>query len=346
MPVMLAPMADRTILLGLRSNVKYFSSRHGFAKLSDRVKGLSLLYDRVLLEEGVYEAHIGDNAATESVGSVVDDSQLRPLRNRVGAPFGVGFGKTGTTEFHSAVTDANVQSFRSQFRSLANEMAAGKADWFDVVTPTTRYQQIAKDLADSWNGAEVRLLEDLWPNMHPRLRTVVHENLNLDLATAGVLGAHLAPDALHQPLLHAKASSYGGTPHGTGERTLWVVLPKVAAATWDDIANLRKDAGLADLRVKLAEIDQRALEGEDAYQLALQEVLDEAERGRPRWFASGLWSVLNLVSGQLAPALTAVGIANDLRRSRRAYRSWTAALVRARQRIRRSEREQEWLRLS
>jgi hypothetical protein len=34
-------MTDRTVFFGLRSNVKYFSSRLGFARLTNRVKTLS-----------------------------------------------------------------------------------------------------------------------------------------------------------------------------------------------------------------------------------------------------------------------------------------------------------------
>ena len=36
----------------------------GFARLSTRVKGLSLLYDRFLIEEGVYEVHVCDDGAS------------------------------------------------------------------------------------------------------------------------------------------------------------------------------------------------------------------------------------------------------------------------------------------
>jgi hypothetical protein len=336
----------RAIYLGLHTNVRFFASKQGFATLSNRVKGLSLLYDRVLLEEGVYEAHIGDDGATQYVGPLVDPHQLRPFRNRVGVPFGVKIAKTGSDDFHTVVAATNVQRFGSQFITLAEQMTAGGADWFDVGTLRPEYSQQAKKLAERWTGEEDDLAETLWPGMHPRLRSMIHENLNLDLACTAVLGMHLAPDALHQPMLHAKAAASRLELHGSGERTLWAVLPNIAEATWENVVHLRKDPGLSDLRAKLAEIDDAALDGEDLYQATFHAALDEAERRRPRWFVSGLWSVVNLLSGPIAPILTTAGIANDVRRSWRANRIWTAALVRARQRLRQSAREQEWLRLS
>jgi hypothetical protein len=339
-------MAQRAIYLGLRSNVRFFASQTGFARLSSRVKGLSLLYDRVLLEEGVYEAHVGDDGATQFHGPLVDSHQLKPFPNRIGVPFGVQIAKTGSDDFHTVVAATNVQSFRAQFITLTEEMTEGKADWFKHGTLHPTYQEQAHDLAKVWDREEDGLAEKLWPEMHPRLRSIIHENLNLDLASAAVLGMHLAPDGLHQPLLHAKAAAKRVALHGSGERTLWVVLPNLGVATWADISELRKDAGLRDLRAKLADIDQAALEGEDVYQTSLLAALEEAERRRPRWFVSGLWSVLSLVAGPIALPLTAAGIAKDVRRSWRADRTWTAALVRARQRLRKSASEQEWLRLS
>jgi hypothetical protein len=336
----------RAIYLGLRSNVRFFASRQGFARLSNRIKGLSLLYDTLLFEDGVYEARIGDDAATQFVFPLVSPHQLRPLRNRVGMAFGVRVAETGSDEYHTVLAAKNVQSFRAQFITVADEMTAGQADWFEKGSLLPTYAEQAKDLAHQWDHDEDSLAKKLWPDVHPRLRSIVHENLNLDLASAAVLGMHLAPDALHQPMLHAKAAASQVELHGSGERTLWAVLPNIAEATWEDVASLRKDPGLSDLRAKLAEIDDATLDGEDLYQATFQAALDDAEQRRPRWFVSGLWSVVNLLSGPIAPVLATAGVANDVRRSWRADRRWTAALVRARQRLRQSAREREWLRLS
>jgi hypothetical protein len=336
----------RGIYLGLRSNVRFFASQAGFAKLTNRAKGLSLLYDRLLLQDGVYEASVGDGGAMQFVGPLVGPFQLKPRRSRRGVPFGIRMAPTGSDDFHTVMATTNVQSYRAQFITLANEMTQGKANWFDVGTVVDPSEQQAKDLAERWNRDEVELPKAVWPALHPRLRTMIHENLNLDLATSAVIGAHLAPDALHQPLLHAKAAAKLVELHGSGERTLWVVLPTIGEASWEDIAELRRDPGLSDLRSKLAEADDAALEGEDVYQTTLNKALDEADHRRPRWFASGLWAVVNLMSGPIAPALSAAGLAANVGRSWRADRTWTAALVRARQRLHRSAREKEWLRLS
>jgi hypothetical protein len=339
-------VTERAVYLGLQSNVRFFASHHGFAKLTNRLKGLSLLYDGVILQDGIYEAWFGDTGSQEFHGPLVDESQLKPVRNRVGAPFGARVAETGTNDFHTVVASTTVQRFRAQFVSIARETRAAGADWFTVGVIQPPYASQADDIAKKWDAEEQAMVGQLWPKMHPRVRTAVLHGLNLDLAGAAVLGVHLAPDGLHQPLLLAKASLSRVQVRGSGERALWIVLPEVAKATWDDIKDLRRDKGLAGLRAKLADMDQAALEGSDIYAGALADTLAELENTRPRWFASGLWAVVSLMSGALGPTLTGVGIAASAVNSARADRRWTAALLRARQRLRRSAREQDWLRLS
>ena len=125
-------MSEGAVYLGLQSNVRFFASHHWFANLTNRLKGLSLLYDGVILQDGIYEAWFGDTGSQEFHGPFVDESQLRPVRSRVGTPFGARVAQSGTNDFHTVVASTTIQRFRAQFVSIAREITAARANWFTV----------------------------------------------------------------------------------------------------------------------------------------------------------------------------------------------------------------------
>lgn len=156
-------MTERAVYLGLRSNVRFFASHNGFARLRNRVKGLSLLYDGVILQDGIYEAWYGDTAAQEFHGPLVDESQLKPVRNRIGTPFGARIAKTGTDDFHTVIASTNIQRFRAQFVSITREITAARADWFTVGVIEPPYADQAENLAKKWDDEDKRWLIDCGP---------------------------------------------------------------------------------------------------------------------------------------------------------------------------------------
>lgn len=339
-------MSERTLYFGLGSNVQFFASHLGFAKLINRVKALSLLYDRILFREGVYEATIGEDGAMTQVGPAMGRDQLKPLRNRRGVPFVVMIGKDGTSERVPMIATPIVQRYRAQFITLLNEMTAAKADWVDSGQIAPDGARIAAELAKEWTDAEEAMVSNLWPDKPWRLRNLTHRSLNLDLATASLMGMHLAPDGIHYPLLLAKAADGRAELVSAGEHSLRIALPQITEATWEDIVELRKDRGLASLRTKLAELDQVGLDSQDVYQRVVQELLDDLDRRRPQWVTSGLWAVASIVAGPFGPIVSCVEVASTAAQSHIADRRWMAALLRARRRLNRSVREQAWLRLS
>src|SRR5438105_3259758 len=79
----------RVIFLPLRTNVRYFASRRGFAALDSRLKALALLYDDLLFENGVYDCSVGEQGAFDSLVPFMNDDQLKPRRSLRGQPMGV-----------------------------------------------------------------------------------------------------------------------------------------------------------------------------------------------------------------------------------------------------------------
>jgi hypothetical protein len=68
----------RFIFLPLRTNVRSFASRRGFAVLDARLKALALLYDDLLFENGVYDYSVGEQGSFDSLVPFMNNDQLKP----------------------------------------------------------------------------------------------------------------------------------------------------------------------------------------------------------------------------------------------------------------------------
>lgn len=269
----------RSILFGLRTNVQFFASHLGYAALETRLKVFSLLYDQVIVEYGVYEAHIGEQGASSWVeyGPPRPES-LRPIKTTVGAPFGVIIQREGGGDAPVPIIGTTLtKAYRAQFFTALQGTAEAKAEWvrFADFGPAGGQSQIdgeAGELASRWNWDERELAEQTFPKMPKRLRDTAHESLNLDLARAVLLGLALAPDGIHAPLLAAKvkkSSEVASQPAGSAALTM--LLPDIRKASWNDIAELRRDKGLSHFRDRL-----RELEAESTTEPMLERAVREA----------------------------------------------------------------------
>src|SRR6266550_531416 len=249
----------RFIFLPLRTNVRYFASRRGFAALDARLKALALLYDDLLFENGVYDCSVGEQGAFDSLVPFINDEQLKPRRTRRGAPMGVNMQNERTGEWVKMIATRSLKAFRAQFISTLDDLVTIKPKWAHYVSfspgiPGYRDLKAASDLARDWTWTERDLVKQALPDTPSFLRDKIHTNLNLDLARAAMMGVDLSPDALHEPLLLAKAAAAPLDLHATGERALRLVLPELASASWKDVAEIRRSAGLTALRDKLREL--------------------------------------------------------------------------------------------
>jgi len=339
----------RSIFFGLRTNVQFFASRTGFAALEARLKVFSLLYDQVIVERGVYEAHIGEQGSSEWVISEPANARdLSPIRTRVGSPFGLVMQREGSNVRVPMINTSLVRAYRSQFYSPLKGAVAAKVDWvgfadFGVGGMHAGADNAADELYRRWDWDERELIDDsAIDQRQPKvLRKKAFESLNRDMARAVVLGLALAPDGIHAPMLGAKAARNGEIamePSGTA--ALALVLPDVRSATWEDIAGLRTDPALRYFRDRMRELEADAGSQallEDAVRQAL---LQEVERKMPKWGATALMASINVVASPIpgvSTVATGLTAAQSIADTWREKHRWTATLLRARRQFARSK---------
>jgi hypothetical protein len=329
-------MAERRkAFLGLRSNVHFFASHHGFARLDTRVKALSLLYDEVMLEAGVYEGSVGEGFSDGWVMPFTSEDQLRPMRTRRGADFRLTVSLEGSTQPSSTMSTTLVKSFRAQFISLAREAASAKADWMQFVNFDALSEGVkeADRLRSSWEWEDRALIDEMLPDIPRFLKSALVRHLYTDLARAYLFGFEAAPDGEHAHLLQMKASDASEIALGGG-RVLRLAVPDIRLATWEDIAELRRDRGLSNLREKLREIEVAGLTDQEVIARLEREHAEELARRMPRWRDRAVDVAWNLVSfiPIVGQASGAIQIAARTPSTVRAQRHWTASLMRIRQR--------------
>lgn len=336
----------RSILFGLRTNVQFFASHVGYSALETRLKVFSLLYDQVVVERGVYEAHIGEDASWEFVTpEPVRPEQLRPIRTRRGTPFGVAIQREGSGVPVPVIGTTLVKAYRAQFYSVLKEAAGAKVDWigFAEFGPGGMHSQVddaAGKLKQRWDWDEGGLAKSVFPEQPRYLRDKVHSSLNLDLARAVILGLALAPDGIHAPLLDAKVKQSDEIEsQPAGNAALALVLPDVRHATWRDIAAIRKDKGLRFLRDRLRELEASATSEPLLEQAVRETLLAEVERKMPNWGAAAVDATVNVIASPIPVVSTVVTAISEGKKVADTWKdktSWTATLVRARKRLRKN----------
>lgn len=326
-------MSERIAFFGLRTNVGFFASNVGVAKLSNRLKVSALLYDRVLLEGGLYECTITDDGSFEFVGPLRDAAHLKPLRTRRGARAGVRMALSGSSEYRTVIAGETQRNFRSQFVGEWREIEPLGPDWIQLVDISRDAHRAAADLARRWTFDEAPSVASELRGQSQWLRQKVHANLNLDLARASVIGAELVPDGSNVALLNLKTRLGASKTVATGERPLRFVLPDIDRASWADIAEIRADRGFSDLRAKLRELDATDVSEDQLRERFVNELLTELEQRRPRWLSVAVSVVVSLLGGILPP-LAAVGTMLELGEKALSAETggahWTAAVIRAR----------------
>lgn len=333
---------ERIAFFGLRTNVSYFASHEGFAKLGTRLKACALLYETVIVEGGVYECTVTDRGAMEFVGPPKGPSDLRPRRTKRGVIAGMRMAKTDTDNWNTVFAGTVEKQLLAQFHSHIKGLPA-KTSWLQMAELTDEADRRARKVSSDWTRRERDRIRELMPDASRFLREKMHENLNFDLARASLIGAELLPDGSTTPLLRSKLNEPGLRILGTGERPLHFLLPDLASATWEEIAQLRKFRGFMRLRAKLRELDDVSLSDDSVHRKIENEFLTEIERHAPRWRSVAL-SAGMIVLSAVPPVATAVEVVKasgdaiemgkDVADHVRDRGSWAATLIRARHHLR------------
>lgn len=332
---------ERGAFLGLYSNVHFFASQQGFKSLEGRVKALSLLYDKLLFETGIYNGHIGEEGSFQEVAPFRGNpEELKPVRTRKDRPLNVMFSHDGSDEVHSAIHTPTVKLYRAQFITILQDLGRIKADWayftsFALGTDGYQLAQEADRLARDWMWRDREILAQLEPDTPQFWRNVLISHLFTDLARSSLLGLDIAPDGRHDGILRGTVLARGESRSESGIRSLSLLLPDIRQASWQDIADLRKDRGIQNLRARLREFDADG--GSDAE--LIREInaayAKDMERYRPSWRGTAVniaWNlVTSVVSLGLAPTVIQSGKA--ITDTLAAKEHWTASLMRLRSRV-------------
>lgn len=330
------------ILFGLQSNVHFFASGKGYVNLGLRLKTMALLYDEIVLEDGVYDATIGPQLSWQTIKSYTHPDQLKPVRTRKGQTWSLGFAPeaspggplAGPVEYMHSTVD---KQYRSQFRGVINELAPLNPKWVRVIdfeSPAAiQFKRDAAKLAGdwSWNDRSAGIA----PPLDDYLRTALAEHLLGDLARSTLMGVHLSPDPAHARHLKSKLTSGLVQPARMGGRPLTMLLPELRGASWADIVELRRDSGLETLRSALREADASAKD-EDVRAWILREYEDQLERYQPGWLSGAVNAGVSLLGGAIPLVGTAIGLAQAgsvLAEAAAAQSHWTAALLRVRKQL-------------
>jgi hypothetical protein len=333
----------RSIFFGLRTNVQFFASHLGYSALETRLKIFSLLYDQIVVERGIYEAHIGEQGSWEFVtAEPVRPEQLRPIRTKRGTPFGVAIQREGSNISVPIIGTTLVKAYRAQFYSVLEKAVGAKADWigFAEFGPGGMHSQVdnaAGELTRRWSWEERDLAKSVFPGQPRYLRDKAYSSLNLDLARAVILGLALAPDGIHAPLLVAKANqSTEIETQPAGNAALALVLPDVRHASWRDIAAIRRDKGLRHLRDRLRELEAGAQSAPLLEQEVREALLAEVEQKMPNWGSTAIDATVNVIASPIplvSTVVTAISAGKEVAETWKDRSHWTAALVRARKRL-------------
>jgi len=324
--------SPRTCLFPLRTNCGFYRA-HGEMALRARVKEAAILYETVLLQEGLYTATIGRAGSIETVEpNPTRPGTLRDL-NLKGGDFSLAVRPSDSDGPFRTIMHGTVERrFHAEYGSLANEIADALKtrdlpEWIQLVA--FEANPGAKAAIQDMARKDARE-KGLWRRQgSDYLKTRVLENLNHDLGASAALDADVSMDRYFLPLVRRK----GAATATSGQLALTILLPNLASLPWEQIADAREHAGIESFRTQLTEIEQQAwqevAEGKEIAQSILRRaVIDLAEGWRPpsRFETAGKIGV-DLVLG-LHPIAAAAGAAIDLREAEMKRAAWGACFLR------------------
>jgi hypothetical protein len=327
--------ASRVAFFGLRTNVGYFASHAGFAKLDLRLKAAAVLYDTVLLEGGLYESTITDRGVVDHVSSALSEDQLKPLRTHRGREASWRLAPADEPEKAIQFSGAIQKRYRSQFMTAHVQITAARlADSVRLVS-LADVDTSARTLAEDWDRQEHDLVIDTTTGLPNWQKEKIHQNLNLDLARASIMRVELLPDGTAAPAIEAKLARATLQTQASGLRSLRLLLPDLRKATWDDVREIREDAGIRDLRVRLVEFDGSSSDDLRLRERLEWELLRELEVRRAGWRA-GVISLALIAASAIpfvGPVLEGISAGKSVADAARDEHRWHATLMRARRRL-------------
>jgi hypothetical protein len=323
---------QRACLFPLSTNAGFYRAR-GQLNLQRRVKEAALLYNRVILEDGLYSATVGPRGAVEMHEPVATDENIlraRSLKPRGGTfLFALGH-KTGRGV---VVNGPAERRFVAECRSVVQELLEDT----EMATPPDWVQVRTFDLPPVMNNQVQRLARadarrpGFWKRTGSSfLRDLVLKSLNHDLVLSACMGAFASLDSYFAPLLRRKPELKAARGHFA----LRVLVPNFSSLDWPQIMDVRDQPGIADFRAKLAEIEEEALNQVDGAVPLSEAVLrrtliDLAQKWRPPSGLDVTGSIaVDLAVGSIPLLGPGVSALLDVAQADQARHTWGAVFLR------------------
>jgi hypothetical protein len=302
-------VTDSTLIFPLRSNGKSLIAGAGVNSVRARIKYASLFYDRILLEGGVHSLMAGPNGFFSSVfpadQSFPPHWQTTSERGRAQAQqIVVTAGRQPVGGGHPIAPGVVVHSepgiaWESTFEPFEWELPSA-VDWI-MFRRALRADELPRDvsaLADEWSRADQRngALQAAEPVA--RIRNVLIENANRDVALATLEGFSTAVDSLHAQVVTRRFQDVDGWR--TEGYALPIILPNVANLSWEEIVEIRRDRNVARFRAVLHEVEA---------EVALRAPTEGLQSAVRRVYMRRLGEAAARVEGLTGPALRAALVA-------------------------------------
>lgn len=232
------------------------------ASMRRRLKLASVLYDRVLIEEGVWDATAGPDGSFTFWNPDDGSAAWQTARSRRARQSSEAVVLIGPAESpsHTALKTLATIGWRATFEPFKRELPREAHEWFTFghANDSSDAKRIASQLRYR-DRESVELKRMLPANGGPFgfVRDRVIDDANLDLLLGAGLGSAVSLDSLHASVVRARVERGEAHP-AFGSNSLPILVPNVANLEWDDISDLRRQSGLRDFRALIAEIEAAA----------------------------------------------------------------------------------------
>ena len=335
----------------LKSSVELFDDRETPEAVT-RVKQAAILYDEVIIEDGLYTAAIstqGSNSWWEP-WSWVDEEKLKHTRRKgkPGSPvsFGVqrqpGPGEPGEGPMQMFSQGGLIIDYAAEFHTgILDDLAELEPDWLQVIAPGGTTAGWPEELRDTVRQLDQGVFFDreLMEDRNAFEKGFITKNFNQDAAMASYLDATFNVTSLYEPMLER-----GNLVRDhAGHAALELLAPNVGSLTWEAIIEFRDHPGLKEARERLREVEEKAAETDptdaqefrDRVQAEITSLFFQAlEELRPHWAESTAKEVTKTAIGLIpavGPLAAGLASAGEIAAAEAHYRrSWHAALLKLR----------------
>ena len=255
---------ETSILFPLRTNVALFKTPEGYLDLEERLKVAALLYDRLLLEGGLYifqaaktgsyDYHYPRTAISDEMAAKQREEYERISRDNPKAEFIVTLQISGSERIIPVVRGPTEAIYFAELQSLAANFNGREQPWVEWLDGDIDNASAAAEWIRSqdYNDRNTMNLGDEFGNDFVKSK-LIHA-LNRDLALAAIFEATLSTDPLHLALMAKKTETAGFAPT-IQNLVVQAGFPGVKEVPWNEIVGLRADPGMVEFRHVVDEIE-------------------------------------------------------------------------------------------